>query len=266
MLPAGVYQAFRKDKTEYFRASITFSGKHISLGSFASADEAHRAYLTAQHLLTDAANPYVHCTVDDFGTLAGNLSFEKWVVLLNFRDNGIYSHTPIYLENRYFTYYLDSSTPLKFDADDLFFYMSHKIMRRGGHLFVADYGSQISVLSRYGIHSHAVPGRDYRFVNGDPYDYRYGNIEIINRYHGVTRRLHHGRDIFTAKIHINGDYLVGRYTTEQEAAIAYNKAAALVQSKGVNKQYPLNYIEDLNERDYAKIYNSVRISKKLRAF
>ena len=33
MLP-GVYQAKKKDNTIYFRSSITYSGKHISLGSF----------------------------------------------------------------------------------------------------------------------------------------------------------------------------------------------------------------------------------------
>ena len=33
MLP-GVYQAKKKDDTIYFRSSITYSGKHISLGSF----------------------------------------------------------------------------------------------------------------------------------------------------------------------------------------------------------------------------------------
>ena len=29
-------------------------------------------------------------------------------------------------------------------------------MKRGGHLFVAEYGMQTSVLSRYGIRSYAV--------------------------------------------------------------------------------------------------------------
>ena len=55
------------------------------------------------------------------------------------------------------------------------------------HLFVADYGSQLSVLARYGIKSYAVEGRDYRFANDDPTDLRYENIIVLNRYRGVRQ-------------------------------------------------------------------------------
>lgn len=263
---AGVFSAQKKDGTIYYRSSVTFRGKHISLGSFPDAEAAHRAYLTASGLLTTQTPPLCLCTVDDYSKYGTALSFDKWVCLLNFRDNGIYCHTPIYLKNRFFIYYLNPSTPLKFDADDLFYYMHRKIMQRGGHLFVSDYGMQVSLLSRYGIHSHAVAGRDYRFVNGDSLDYRYGNIEIINHYHGVTKRLHHGRDIFTARIHINGNFLVGHYPTETEAAVAYNKAADYLNQIGLSKNFPRNYIEELTEREYAKLYANIRISKKIRAY
>ena len=50
MLP-GVYQAKKKDNTIYFRSSITYSGKHISLGSFDTEEMAHEAYLYAGRLL-----------------------------------------------------------------------------------------------------------------------------------------------------------------------------------------------------------------------
>lgn len=261
---AGAFRAKQKNGETYYRSSITYRNKHISLGSYSSEELAHQAYLTASGLLNSDSEPLRSCQIDDYPLYGSVLTFDKWVILLNFRDNGIYSHTPIYLQHRFFTYYLDASTPLKFDADDLFYYMSHKIMRRGGHLFVSDYGMQISLLSRYGIRSHAVAGRDYRFVNGDNLDYRYGNIEIINHYHGVTHRLHHGRDIYTARIHINGDYIIGRYLTEQEAAVAYNKAADLLSKKGMQKNYPRNYIEELTERDYARLYAGIRISRKIR--
>ncbi len=258
---AGVCQAKKKDGSTYYRASVTYRGKHISLGSYPGAGEANRAYLAACTLLSEPPR----CFSTENYALCGNaLPFDKWIVLTNFRDNGIYCHTPIYLSHRFFIYYLDASTPLKFDADDLFFYMEHKILRRGGHLFVADYGMQISLLSRYGIRAHAVPGRDFRFINGDPLDYRYSNIEVVNRYCGVTRRLHHGRSIFTARIHIRGDYVIGRYPTEQEAAVAYNKAADCLKRKGFPRNYTRNYIEDLSERDYAKLYAAVHISKKIR--
>ncbi len=263
----GVYPAQKKDGSTYYRASITYRSKHISLGSFATELLANEAYTSAAALLQVTPSHSLNtAAVEDFSRYHGALAFDKWVVLINFRDNGIYCRTPIYLQHRFFIYYLDPATPLKFDADDLFFYMNHKIMRRGGHLFVADYGMQLSLLARYGIRSHAVCGRDYLFVNGDPFDYRYGNIEIINRYHGVTRRLHHGRDIYTTKIHINGDFIVGRYTTEEEAAAAYNKAADLLRQKGYPKSYPENYLENCNEREYARLYTGVRISKKLRAY
>ena len=62
-------------------------------------------------------------------------------------------------------------------------------MKRGGHLFVADYGMQINIMSRYGIKNYAVLGKDYRFINEDTYDYNvkvsykkddYYKIELVN--------------------------------------------------------------------------------------
>jgi hypothetical protein len=81
-------------------------------------------------------------------------------------------------------------------------------MKRGGHLFVSDYGMQTGILSRYGIKNYAVCGRDFIFSNGDETDYRYGNIEIINRFHGITKTVWKKNPVFLAKIHIKGDYLV----------------------------------------------------------
>ena len=136
-------------------------------------------------------------------------------------------------------------------------------MRRGSHLFVADYGMQLNILSRYGIHSHAVPGRDYVFANGDPHDFRYANIEVINHYYGVFRQVRRGQDVYAAKIHLNGDILIGRYRSETEAAVAYNKAVDYLRSRGIAKNYPENYIESLDEVGYAKYYNNARISHSL---
>ncbi len=39
----GVYAATKKDGTQYYRSSITFKSKHISLGSFPTETEAARA-------------------------------------------------------------------------------------------------------------------------------------------------------------------------------------------------------------------------------
>lgn len=265
----GVFLAAKKDGTIYYRSSITYLNKHISLGSYDNEELAHRAYKCANELLHKKSKLRSGSEIPNielYHKKAKILTFDKWIMLLNLRDNGIYCRNPIYLLKNYFLYYINESTALKFDTDDLFYYMKHRIMQRGGHLFVSDYGMQINILTRYGIKNFAVPGRDYRFVNGDTSDFRYRNIHIINRYHGVSKSVLKGREIYTAKIHINGDYIVGRYPTEVEAAVAYNKAATIMNEKGFKKDFPRNYIETIDEITYAKLYSSIRLSKKIRYF
>ena len=138
---SGVYTAKRKDGTTYFRASLTYRNKHISLGSYDQEQEAHETYLCGLQLLRDSS-----CTLDDYD-VSSPLSFSKWVSLINFRDNGIYMNTPIYIRPRFFYYYFSPSDFFIFDMDDLFYYASRKISRRGGHYFVADYGMQINIMS-----------------------------------------------------------------------------------------------------------------------
>ncbi|NLZ82199.1 MAG: hypothetical protein GX915_00875, partial [Clostridiales bacterium] len=67
---------------------------------------------------------------------------------------------------------------------------------------------------------------------------------------------------YLTKVHINGYYIIGRYHTEIEAAIAYNKAILLLTNKGFPKDFPMNYIEKLDEIAYASMFQKVRISKK----
>lgn len=256
MLP-GAYLAFKKNGTSYYRSSITFQNKHISLGSFDSEQDAHKAYTDAARLLTDFST-----AIDDIFSLPTILNFGKVISLLNFRDNHIYFKNPIYLRNNYFVYYLSPSEELKFDIDDLFYYSSHKIMRRQGHFFVNDYGMQINILSRYGIKNYAVAGRDYYFANEDPQDFRYSNIIIINRYYGVTKITSHNSCSYDVKIHIIGNYSVGTYQTEEEAAIAYNKAVDLAKKSGIDKNFHTNYIDGYSPREYADVYSQIKISKK----
>lgn len=257
MLP-GVYSACKKNNELYYRASITYNGKHISLGSYSSEHNAHRAYLLAHEVLYDSGR----WNIDNYPEKC-ILSFDKWVILINARDNGIYFKNPIYLQKRYFLYFIDRDLVLKFDTDDLFYYARHKILRRGGRLFVSEYGMQINLLSRYGVKNYAVEGKDFRFVNGDNTDYRYSNIEILNRYHGVSKLVKKNIPVYQAKININGYYIIGKYPSEEEAAIAYNKAVNILKDKGLNKNYPVNYIEDMDEITYAAIYQRTRISKKI---
>lgn len=256
---AGVYSARKKNGEPYYRASITYLGKHISLGSFSTEQNAHKAYTLAGNLLNNPSK----WRIDNYPSSCV-LSFHKWVVLNNFRDNKIYIRNPIYIKKHYFLYYIDSNHILKFDAEDLFYYARHKIIRRGGHLFTSEYGMQINLMSRYGIKNYAIPGVDFLFVNGDSMDFRYSNIEIVNRYNGVSKFLKAGQPVYQAKIHINGYHIIGRYSTETEAAIAYNKAVDILRNKGLNKNYSLNYIDGIDEIAYASIYQRIRISKKLR--
>ena len=52
MLP-GVFKATKKDGTVYYRASLTYKTKHISLGSFATEEEAAMAYTEANQIIYD---------------------------------------------------------------------------------------------------------------------------------------------------------------------------------------------------------------------
>lgn len=256
----GSFQAKKKDGTIYYRSSITYKNKHISLGSFSTDEQAHAAYVQAGTLISD-----VSLTIDSYPQNS-NLPFEKWVVLINFRDNNIYFSTPIYVRPKFFYYYLTRKIRLTFDIDDLFFYASHKISRRGGHLFVADYGMQLTINARYGIKNYAVLDKDYRFINGDIYDYRYDNIEIMNTYHGVSLSDSKDTRKYCAKIHLKGNYTIGYYETALEAAIAYNKAIDIVRRNGCSKNFAFNEIDEVSPMVYADIYSKLKLSKKIMGY
>lgn len=253
----GANQKTPKAKTAYYRSSLTYRRKHISLGSFPTQTQAHEAYLEGRRILQDH-----DCALDSY-CCRSPLAFPKWVSLLNFRDNGAYFSNPIYLAGKMFYYYLSPVRILKFDLEDLSYYASHKIMCRGNHYFVADYGSQISIASRYRIRPYAREGRDFRFLNGDSTDFRRENLEILNVYHGVTPEMKNGQYVYTVRIHIRGNYLVGRYDSMTEAAIAYNKAVNTLKKNGISKNFSINYIEGLPSGKYAEIYDRLRISARI---
>lgn len=256
----GVFRATKKDGSIYYRSSITLRNKHISLGSFDTEEKAHTAYKTASSVIT--SNEKI--TPDDYSVEKYPiLDFRKWISLINFKNNGIYSKTPIYLQKNFFQYYLTPQDVLLFDVDDLFYYSKHAIMRRGNHLFVAEYGMQTNIHSRYGIRNFARLGVDFRFVNGNENDYRYSNIEVINPYSGVTVTTEQGRTIYSTRIHIHGNYLVGHYTSLTEAAIAYNKAVDHVWQRGCHKQFTKNYLESLSRDDYMELYEKITLPEKL---
>ena len=107
----GVFEAKKKDGTRYYRSSITYQNKHISLGSFPDEKTASLCYQTAGELLSNHA-----LSLSDYQN-ESPLSFSKWVVLTNFRDNHIYIKTPIYLYRHYFRYYFSFDDFYIFDID-----------------------------------------------------------------------------------------------------------------------------------------------------
>lgn len=254
----GVFIAKKKNGTIYYRSSITYKNKHISLGSYETEDLAHRAYLNAYDILFLKKHTYEHYPIDS------TLSFEKWIVLHNFRDNGYYIKNPIYLHKYYFFYYVDSLQILEMDVDELFFFSTHKIMKRNNYLFINNYGTQSSILQRFGIKSFAVLGKDYYFKDGNPNNLRYHNIVIINPYTGVTKHHSKSKVLYDAKIHIHGNFIIGRYSTLEKAAIAYNKAADYVGFHKISpKTFPRNYIDGINMDAYNKIYQSIKLPRKI---
>ena len=253
----GAFKSTLKSGETYYRSSVTYRNKHISLGSYKTEEAAHKAYLVARDLIS---NPDL--TLDSYRTDTP-LDFDKYVSIINFRDSGVYFKNPIVLEKSHFMYYLSPSVIFKFDIDDLFYYASHKISRRGNHLFVADYGMQVNLASRYGIRAFAVPGRDYKFLNGDRYDFRYDNIEIINRFNGVHKVKRGVYTKYLAKILVNGLYTIGTYDTEEEAAIAYNKAADIIKKAMPQKTFRPNYIETMSPKEYATLYIKLPISDRI---
>ncbi|MCF8020486.1 MAG: hypothetical protein K9L62_13965 [Vallitaleaceae bacterium] len=254
----GVYESVKKNGQKYYRSSITYDGRHISLGSFESSILAHNGYLLAKKIISSP-----HLTIYDYEDDMC-LAFDKWVVLMNYRDHHYYFSTPIYMHKNYFSYFISYTEELFFDIQDLFYYANHKIHKRQGYYFVNDYGMQVNIMSRYGVKNHSVLGRDHRFVDGDIHNLRYDNIQVINPYYGVILERSLVAPIYKSTLNIHGNYVIGRYKDSATAAIAYNKAIDYLHKNGiVRKGFPKNYIADMNQEAYAAIYKKVKISKKI---
>ena len=95
----GVFITQKKDGSLSYRASFSYKKKRISLGSYHTFDAAHQAYVEANTIVN---NPTI--SIEQYEK-SNYLSFLKWVCIINFRDNNLYFHTPIYLYKTYFVYY-----------------------------------------------------------------------------------------------------------------------------------------------------------------
>lgn len=251
----GIYISTKKDGTTYYRVSLTYKNKHISLGSTDDLETAQRRYQLATAIVRN--NRY---TLLDFNKTDQSMDYEKWVIIHNFRDNGLYFKTPIYLYKSFFTYHLTQHHIFSFDVDDLFFYSNHKIFRRGNYFFVNDFGMQMNILGRYGIKNYASMDKDYRFIDGNCYNLRYENIEIINPYVGVERVEKDMHTFYRAKIHLNGYIVIGYYQSIHKAAVAYNKAVDFVHRYLYpNKNYGYNYVDAISEDEMNYYYTSIQL-------
>ncbi len=56
---------------------------------------------------------------------------------------------------------------------------------------------------------------------------------------------------------------MGIYDTAAEAAIAYNKAADILEKNGLRKNFLRNYVEGLSPAAYAEIYSALPVSSKI---
>ncbi len=139
-------------------------------------------------------------------------------------------------------------------------------MKRGGHLFVAEYGMQTNIRSRYGIRAYARKDIDFTFVNGNENDYRYSNLNVLNPYHGVTIVHDNGHTEYIAKLHLNGNYLIGRFPSLIEAAIAYNKAVDFACMHGCTKQFPQNYIDSSLPKSIWHITKKITLPDRLLSY
>ncbi|MFR1029217.1 MAG: hypothetical protein ACLSD6_08545 [Clostridium sp.] len=90
---------------------------------------------------------------------------------------------------------------------------------------------QVNILSRYGIKNYSRSRTGLSFANGNTRDFRYENLVIINRYHGVCQKTKQGQIYYETKIHWNGDLLVGRYENEMKLPLPITKQLPLFKKR-----------------------------------
>ena len=249
-----IYPSVTNEITKY-KIYFVYEGQKIYLGVYASRKEGQRILDEAEKIMhLPAGIP----SFDDY-----TLNYKKVVCLCNLRDNKKYIKNPIYIYSKHFHYYLSQDCILIFDLKELFYFSTYKIHKRGSYLYTQDSVSQKSILSRFGILNHSVAGKDYIFKNNNPYDFRHENLEIINTYKGVTKKQRADKISYAASIFLDKNIIIGHYSSELEAAIAYNKAVDLLQEVYPQKQFVSNYIPFLTHEEYDEIYENLVVSPRL---
>ena len=249
-----IYPTMIKDTTKY-KTYFLYETNKIYLGTYPSMESAQNALSDAEELMKLPQGPPLFTS--------SNLDYKKIVSLCNLRDNKRYIKNPIYVYPTYFTYYLSKEYILTFDLKDLLYFSTYKIYKRGNYLYTQDSVSQQSILSRYGIPNHSVINKDYIFKNNNPHDFRYNNLEVINGYKGVSKKIKNATVIYIAYIYIKTNLIIGHYSSEIEAAIAYNKAIDILSEHDIIKDYTYNTIPFITKAEYDAIYNKLTISSRI---
>lgn len=249
-----IYEALMSGKTQY-KIYFVYKATKIYLGSYSSMEIAQKVLEEADELMETVSS------IPSFDTYT--LNYKKIIVLCNLRDHKKYIKNPIYLYPTYFHYYLSKDCILTFDLKDLLYFSTYKVYKRGNYIYTQDGISQQNILARFGIPNHSVINKDYRFKNNDPYDFRAQNLEIINSYKGVTKKIKGSTIVYSASIYIHGNLTIGHYHTETEAAVAYNKAVDLLTQQGLLHDHPHNHIPLITKDEYDSLYHSLPVSSRL---
>lgn len=250
-----IYPSCKNSITRY-KVYFVYNSKKIYLGLFDTPLAANNALLEAQAIMD---NP-----VDIAQYTCTYIDYKKFISLCNFRNHHVYIKNPICIYDSYFCYYLSKEIVFTFDIKDLLFFSTYKICKRGHYVYTQDSVTQQSILSRFGIHPHSVCGVDYKFRNGNLYDFRRENLEIVNAYKGVTHKIKNDESIYITKIFINQNVVIGHYLSQLEAAIAYNKAIDILFENGNGRDYIKNTIPYLTRSEYNQIYDKLDISPRIK--
>ncbi|MDF2593992.1 MAG: hypothetical protein K0R69_333 [Clostridia bacterium] len=246
-----IYPSLKNNITRY-KVYFVYQSKKIYLGLFDTSLSAENALQEAREIMEGS--------IDIADYTCTSIDYKKFITLCNFRDRHVYIKNPIYIHDSYFCYYLSKDIVLIFDMKDLLFFSTYKICKRGNYIYTQDSITQQSILSRFGLPPHSVCGIDYTFKNGNSYDFRRENLEIINTYKGVVHKVKNGECIYIAKIFINQNVVIGHYSSSLEAAIAYNKAVDILLKNDQGRDYIKNVIPYLTLTEYNQIYDRLDIS------
>ena len=83
----GVYKTNKKDGSVYYRVSITYKNKHISIGSYDDENTASQVYCTACDILFKPDIYYVNIDLHTSSYAECHIDFpySKFISLINFR-------------------------------------------------------------------------------------------------------------------------------------------------------------------------------------